>query len=326
VSTGRQAELLFWPLMTLAALAQAAGLVLIIAEFLVLDLAHTAVFKAAYAAVLATTLAGHALAGRTALRAAAAGRRLRATTGRHARRPPAQLLAVAVPLGLAGRVDCVASAEAFALTHGLLQPRILLSTAALATLDPAELAAVLGHERAHLRRRDPLRLLAARILADDGCYLPALRWMSHRFALHCELTADRAALDHSSHTALAGALLKLAPAPACSIAAAANPAGTLDARIAQLEHRRPRRPRLRPVAALATLGNAAVLTAAVTCCLTLTTAPTLCCGTGRGHAGSVMRAAARNRPSVTGRMRQANVHVPGQNRPGRQPPAWSDTD
>jgi Zn-dependent protease with chaperone function len=266
VTTARLTDLVFWPLLTLAALAQAAGLVLIGAEFLVLDPAQTAAFNLAAYVVLATTsLTGHAVAARTALRAAAAGHRLSAIARCRARRPPAQLLAAEVPLGLAGRVDYVTAAEAFALTHGLLRPRILLSTAALAILDPAELAAVLGHERAHLRRRDPLRLLAARLLADDGCYLPALRWISHRLALHCELAADRAALDHSSRAALAGALLKLAPAPAGSLAASANPPGTLDARIAQLEHRRPHRPRLRAAAALATLGNAAVLSAAVAC-------------------------------------------------------------
>jgi hypothetical protein len=272
VSIGWLADRLFWPLLTLAALAQAAGLVLVVAEFVVLDPAHTAVFNLAAYVVLATaSLTGHAVGARTALRAAAAGRRLRAIA-RQARRPPAQVLAVAGRLGLAGRVDYVTADQAFAVTRGVLRPRILISTAALAILDPAELAAVLGHERAHLRRRDPLRLLAARLLADDGCYLPALRWLSHRFALHCELTADRAALDHSSRAALAGALLELAPAPAGSLAAAANPPGTLDARIAQLEHRRPHRPRLRAAAALATLGNAAVLAAAGTCCLTLTTA------------------------------------------------------
>ena len=275
MSVGWLADRLFWPLLTLAALAQTAGLVLVIAEFLVLDPAQTAVFNLAAYVVLATTsLTGHAVGAWTALRAAAAGRRLRAIA-RQTRRPPAQVLAVAGRLGLAGRVDYVAADQAFAVTRGLLRPRILVSTAALATLDPAELAAVLGHERAHLRRRDPLRLLAARLLADDGCYLPALRWISHRFALHCELAADRAALDHSSRAALAGALLKLAPAPAGSLAASANPPGTLDARIAQLEHRRPHRPRLRAAAALATLGNAAVLSAAVACCLTLTTTAAL---------------------------------------------------
>jgi Peptidase family M48 len=188
VSIGRLADRLFWPLLTLAALAQAAGLVLIIAELLVLDPVHTAVFNLAAYVVLATaSLTGHAVAARTALGAAAAGRRPRAIA-RQARRPPAQVLAVAGRLGLAGRVDCVTADQAFAVTRGLLRPRILVSSGALATLDPAELAAVLGHERAHLRRRDPLRLLAARLLADAGCYLPALRWLSHRFALHCELS------------------------------------------------------------------------------------------------------------------------------------------
>ena len=134
MTTARLTDLVFWPLLTLAALAQAAGLVLIGAEFLVLDPAHTATFNLAAYAVLATTsLAGLAVAGRIALRAAAAGRRLSAIA-RHARRPPAQLLAAAVPLGLSGRVDCVTAAEAFAVTHRLLRPRILLSTAALATL------------------------------------------------------------------------------------------------------------------------------------------------------------------------------------------------
>src|SRR2546421_8523116 len=77
----------------------------------------------------------------------------------------------------------VATGEAFAVTHGLRRPRILLSTGLVEALDAAELTAVLVHERHHLWRWDPLRLLAARLLAGYGWFLPLLRWWGQRLAL-----------------------------------------------------------------------------------------------------------------------------------------------
>lgn len=52
---------------------------------------------------------------------------------------------------LAVCVDVVAAGEAFAVTHGLLRPRILLSTGLVHCSDRAELTAVLEHQRHHLK-------------------------------------------------------------------------------------------------------------------------------------------------------------------------------
>lgn len=61
----------------------------------------------------------------------------------------------------------------FALTYGVLRPRVLASTGLAATLSDAELAAVLAHEREHLRGRDPLKKVLARAIPARHFYLPA---------------------------------------------------------------------------------------------------------------------------------------------------------
>jgi beta-lactamase regulating signal transducer with metallopeptidase domain len=167
-------------------------------------------------------------------------------------------------------VDVVATAEPFAVTHGLLRPRILLSTGLVEALDGAELTAVLVHERHHLQRRDPLRLLAARVLAGYGWYLPLLAWWAQRLALRRELAADRAATTSTGVAAVAGALLKLADRPAPAAVAAVNPMGNLPDRIAQLEGRKlMRRTRVGWLLAGATVANLGGLSTAAICCMGL---------------------------------------------------------
>ena len=153
--------------------------------------------------------------------------------------------AVAEALGVAGRVQVVATGEAFAVTYGLLRPRILCSTGLVAALDEAELTAVLAHERHHLYGRDPLRLLGCRLLAGYGWFLPLLRWWARRASVRWELEADRAASASAGVAAVAGALLKLADLPVPAVVAAVNPIGELPERIAHLEGQAPvRRARL----------------------------------------------------------------------------------
>jgi len=186
---------------------------------------------------------------------------------------PAAAQDTAAALGIAGRVRVVASDEAFAVTCGLLRPRILVSEGLARSLSRAELTAVLAHERCHLQHRDPLRLLAARMLAGYGFYLPAARWLAGQLGLRRELAADRAAATRAGRAVLAGALLKLASVPACPAVAAAghadDPAGSLEARVTQLEHGRPARPRLGRTRIAATAGGMALLTAAGMCCAAL---------------------------------------------------------
>ena len=64
------------------------------------------------------------------------------------------------------RIRCLSGSGCTAFCAGLLRPRVYATAAVVTTLAPAELDAVLSHEAAHARRRDPLRRLIARAAAD----------------------------------------------------------------------------------------------------------------------------------------------------------------
>jgi Zn-dependent protease with chaperone function len=268
------AAVLCWVLMLLAVLTHVALAVLAVTEFVTVGWPlPTGLDTGAVTLVLASAVAGLAASARVARRAAADSRALRSLvrSGRQPVPPPVGHEAAA--LGCATRLDVIADEEAFAVTYGLVRPRILVSTGLAAALTPGEIAAVLAHEREHLRCRDPLRLLAVRLLAGWACYLPAARWLAGRAVLRRELTADRAAARCTGRGVVAGALLKLATRPARPAVAAASPAGdesgALEARVAQLEAGRP--PRQRPsVSRLAASGGTlALLAAAGMCCAAL---------------------------------------------------------
>jgi len=223
--------------------------------------------------VLAAATTGVAASGSTAARTAAGSRALR-TLMRAARQPvPPMVLEAAAVLGIADRVDAVGTGEAFAVTYRLIRPRILVSTALAAELTAAEVAAVLAHEHQHVRHRDPLRIMAVRLLTAFAWYMPAASWLASRAVLRRELAADLASARGTGRGVLAGALLKLASLPACPAAAAAGPdrdsPGSLEARVAQLEEGRPPRLRLARPRVLGTAGVVAVLTAAGGCCAAL---------------------------------------------------------
>jgi len=90
-----------------------------------------------------------------------------------------------------------------------LSPRIWVSTAALERLGPAELDAVLRHERFHLRHRDPLRIVIARVLAAALFAVPVMRARCLRFEVAKELDADLEAVAALGARAVAGALVAL---------------------------------------------------------------------------------------------------------------------
>jgi hypothetical protein len=109
-------------------------------------------------------------------------------------------------------VRVVADARPIAFCAGNLRPAVYVTHAALTRLSAAELAAVVAHEAHHARRRDPLRLLVARTLADAAGIvgdLPA------RQLAAADLAADAAAVAATGSAApLASALLRLRdPAP-----------------------------------------------------------------------------------------------------------------
>ena len=124
-----------------------------------------------------------------------------------------------------------------ALTVGLFAPRILVARALAHQLTASELVAVLAHEGAHLRRRDPLRVFLLRFLARTLFWLPVLERLSDAFLTETEILAD----DHAAGAAppsdsgpdgslvLASALISLAaayrPHPVAEPGIAVHPAG-----------------------------------------------------------------------------------------------------
>jgi hypothetical protein len=97
---------------------------------------------------------------------------------------------------------------------GLLRPRIVISVGTLAQLSPRELGAVLAHEAHHVARRDALRLLSLRVLADALIFLPLARRLAERHSVMIEIAADKAATTTAGRSSLARALLSFSPEPA----------------------------------------------------------------------------------------------------------------
>jgi Zn-dependent protease with chaperone function len=168
-------------------------------------------------AALGLTLAG-AVVARTALTAATHFRtawqqaRLHAQTARLVGRPEPSLGAVLVEHS-APVAYCVAGRH----------PTVILSTGAVAALDPAQLDAVLAHERAHLAGRHHQLLALARIGRLVLPFLPLMRDADVQVTRLVEMHADDAAARSNDPRSLATALVVLAtsasPAPALAAAA-----------------------------------------------------------------------------------------------------------
>jgi len=168
---------------------------------------------------LGLTLAG-AVAARTVLTAMthlrAAGRQAlkHAQTARLIGRPEPALGAVLVE-----------HSEPVAYCVAGRHPTVILSTGALQELDPAQLAAVLAHERAHLTGRHHLLLALARARIGSLVLpvLPLMRDADAQVARLVEMHADDAAARASDPRSLATALVVLtagaSPAPALAAAA-----------------------------------------------------------------------------------------------------------
>jgi Zn-dependent protease with chaperone function len=169
---------------------------------------------------LGLTLAG-AVAARTALTAMTHLR----TAGRQALRHAQTARLVGRPEPALGAVLVEHSQPAAYCVAGR-HPTVILTTGALQALDPAQLDAVLAHERAHLAGRHHRLIAMARIGRQVLPFLPLMRDADAQVARLAEMHADDAARRSSDPRSLATALLVLATAgsPAPALAAAATDA------------------------------------------------------------------------------------------------------
>jgi Zn-dependent protease with chaperone function len=134
------------------------------------------------------------------------------------------------------RLRIVSGLPTPAFTVGWLSPRVYVAEALAKRLSAAELVAVLAHEGAHVRRRDPLRLSLLRVLACTLFWIPALRRLADDMADEAEVVADNVAAA-AGPLVLASALLALAEWPA----AARSSTGTVGFQQRDLLERRIRR-------------------------------------------------------------------------------------
>lgn len=189
--------------------------------------------------------------------------------------------ALACEAGLSGRLVLLEAADRFSFTYGLLSPRVAVSTGMLNHTTSEEIRAVLEHERYHVHNLDPLKSVLAHTASAALFLLPALGGLRKRYMVERELAADEHAARVCGRAALASALLKTLARPAPhtpSTAVGLGEPDALNARIAQLERRRP--PRLGGPTILD-----ALLSLAGVAALTLTFRAALCVllGTAAAH-------------------------------------------
>jgi Zn-dependent protease with chaperone function len=104
-------------------------------------------------------------------------------------------------------------------------PAIVLTTGALAVLDPGQLTAVLAHERAHLAGRHHLLLAVTRSLAAVAPVIPLFARGTSAVARLAEMRADDVAARWGGRRTLLAALLSMG----AGVAAAQAPTGWLAA-------------------------------------------------------------------------------------------------
>lgn len=146
---------------------------------------------------------------------------------------------------------------------------IVVSRGLISLLQPDELAAVLAHEREHVRGHHHLARAVLDVLVAPLRWLPLMSAIRNAVPHYLEIAADDAAQRHAGTTALASALLKLGGPYTAAVAPESATAGVIlhaagPDRIGHLISPPRIGPAIAPIAALgATAVGFAVLTAMV---------------------------------------------------------------
>jgi Zn-dependent protease with chaperone function len=176
-----------------------------------------------------TTPGGATVAGLGLILAGAVAARTGLTALSHLRAAGRQALRHAQTARLAGHPDPALGAvlvehpQPHAYCVAGRHPTVIVTTGAVAALDPGQLDAVLAHERAHLASHHHRLLALARIGRRVLPFLPLMQAADAQVARLAEMHADDAATRACDPRSLATALVALAtgasPAPALAAAA-----------------------------------------------------------------------------------------------------------
>jgi len=118
--------------------------------------------------------------------------------------------AVPVPLGAGGQVRVMDHRSAVAYTLPGLHSRLVVSTGLLDLLTPAELAAVVEHERAHLRARHDILIMPFQSWVAAFGRVRGVREAGRSVGELTEMLADDVACTRCAPSALASALTRVA--------------------------------------------------------------------------------------------------------------------
>jgi Zn-dependent protease with chaperone function len=185
----------------------------------------------------AAALLGTLTAGALTWRYGRSVQRARRRTRAHAEL--ARITGRSLPGGLAGGPADVLAGAGSAMVLDAEQPvaycvpgrpaAIVLSSGALAVLDPAQLTAVLAHERAHLAGRHHLLTGLTRALSACFPAVPLFTRGAEEVARLAEMRADDAAVRRSGRPTLIAALLAMGTGTAVPAAALGMPTAALGA-------------------------------------------------------------------------------------------------
>jgi Zn-dependent protease with chaperone function len=122
--------------------------------------------------------------------------------------PASRVDAARVTVAPAAKLMQVDDVRPFAVTVGLLRPVIVLSSGLVSRCSLAELRAVIAHEEAHRRARDPLRAVCWEVLRRVAAPFPSVGDITEHLSVAREMAADARARAVVGRRALASALLK----------------------------------------------------------------------------------------------------------------------
>jgi Zn-dependent protease with chaperone function len=112
--------------------------------------------------------------------------------------------------GIIGQIIEIEKQEPIIFCFGFWQPKICISNSLIKRLNPAELRAVLLHEKQHLLSNEPAKALLIKVLSYLLFFLPGFQALTIKYLTYSELSADeRATANFRNKAPLARALYKI---------------------------------------------------------------------------------------------------------------------